>query len=543
MSLRNNIQGTKDERLEDANSAEAILKAAPYDVEPEPNYVVEIDLNPVVYPLVGPGQTITVWTSPLANGIEWNTAGSASADAVEIANALNTYTLIFSAIPNVDSAGLPAPGIITVTASYLAIFFNTSGWVVPPTIIPAAINNDPSRPLRAKTKILTKTKLTDKIIQITIPGGQAPAFSGQPDTRLLDNSVYGNTIIPYEFMRFFFTTAGSNWIDMKITKVVVTVRSAGGKGAPTLEILTIEGILLDDSNFDDIILGEDVRWNFYTQKLDDLRSPNELHAGDITPDSTTFSWKDSTKNLALHHQVKYRKWDGMEGPWTKSLIGGWITGVNVKLEGGRWPYPTETYLGKNVYWMEFSSPELSVGTKAKGWIEIINGNFGESFIIDKGSGYRFTPSIKLYYRELSANTLNNMKFERFSINELRIHETGHPFVNGDKVYMEIKNYPSIDGIYNVINATANDFEIIINDKLKVLPAPSGVQYTVKGKIELAPIDLPPVPGEIIPHLDKDKYYITGLDASSNYSISAISYFSDNLKDYTDYSKPINFTTR
>ena len=55
--------------------------------------------------------------------------------------------------------------------------------------------------------------------------------------------------------------------------------------------------------------------------------------------------------------------------------------------------------------MEFSDPELSQGYKAEGWIEIKDGNFGEVFIDNTGSGYRFIPSIELYFRKLADNTI------------------------------------------------------------------------------------------------------------------------------------------
>lgn len=410
----------------------------------------------------------------------------------------------------------------------------------------AAMENNPNSALHGKAELLSKTKITDTVIQIELYGGTTGPFLTSTDTRIIDNDVYGDALIPYEFLRFFYTTSGTDWIDMKITKLVSSSSASGGKGAPTTYTYTFEGILLNGADFDDIILNEDVRWSFYAQFPADNRQPSNLYVGDITSSTATFSWEDSTKNLALYHQIKYREWDGTDSAWTLSPIGGWIFGVDIKLEGARWPAATETYLGKHVYWMEFSNPELSQGYKAEGWIEIKDGNFGEVFIVNTGSGYRFIPSIELYSRKLADNTIksndiaNNISFS-VTGNDIDVTAISVPFQTGDKVKVDFNTSPfsELNGIYDIDNITPTSLKILNVSNISGL---TGV-LSPGGSISLAPVEKPIVPGEIIPNLSKDKYNITGLSPNSTYNITAVSYFDVEAKDFSEYSTNINFTSR
>ncbi len=411
----------------------------------------------------------------------------------------------------------------------------------------SAMENNPNSALHGKAELLSKTKITDTVIQIELYGGTTGPFLTSPETRIIDNNVYGDAVIPYEFLRFFYTTSGTDWIDMKITKLVRRSSTGGGKTVLlTSYRYTFEGILLNDGKFEDIILNEDVRWSFYAQLPVDNRQPSNLYVGDITSSTATFSWEDSTKNMALYHQIKYRKWDGDEGPWTFSDIGGWVDRVENRLEGARWPAPTETYLGKEVYWMEFSKPDVTSGTKAEGWIEIVEGNFGESFITNIGSGYRFTPSIELYFRELSSNTLDSKDSgQSFTItkngSDVDIYAPAHPFQTNDNVVITFteRSFEKLNGTYIVSVIDPNNFKILNVSNVITL---SAVTLSPSGKIELAPIERPVVPGEIIPIINKNKYYITGLDTNSNYSVTAMSYFNDG-SDFSNYANEISFSTR
>jgi ribosomal protein L31 len=410
----------------------------------------------------------------------------------------------------------------------------------------AAMENNPNPALHGKAELLTKNKITDTVIQIELEGGQTGPFTFSPDTRIINNSEYGDVLIPYEFLRFFYTSPGKDWIDMKVTKFIQGLATSGGKGAPVTWKFWFEGILLNGGKFEDIILNEDVRWSFYAQIPEDNREPIDLYVGDITSSTATFSWEDSTKNMALYHQIKYRKWDGDEGPWIFSDIGGWVDGVENRLEGARWPSPTETYLGKEVYWMEFSKPDVTSGTKAEGWIEIVEGNFGESFITNIGSGYRFTPSIELYFRELSLNTLDSKDpSQSFTItkngSDLDINSNAHPFQTNDNVIITFteRSFEKLNGTYSVSVIDPNNFKILNVSNVITL---SAVTLSPSGKIELAPIERPVVPGEIIPIINKNKYYITGLDTNSNYSVTVMSYFNDG-SDFSNYANEISFSTR
>jgi len=410
----------------------------------------------------------------------------------------------------------------------------------------AAMENNPNSALHGKAELLSKTKITDTVIQIELYGGTTGPFLFSPDTRIIDNDVYGDVVIPYEFLRFFYTTPGTDWIDMKVTKLVLISSSGGGKGQPITYTYTFEGILLDGANFDDIRLNEDVRWSFYAQIPSDDRQPSNLYVGDINSSTATFEWKDSTKNLAFYHQIKYRKWDGTDVAWKFSPIGGWIFGVDIKLEAARWPAATETYLGRNVYWMEFSEPELAKGYKAEGWIEIKDGNFGEVFIDNTGSGYRFIPSIELYFRKLADNTIksndiaNNISFS-VTGSDIDVSAISNPFQSGDKVKVDFNTSPfsELNGIYDIDSITPTSLKILNVSNISGL---SGVLYP-GGSISLAPVEKPSVPGEIIPNLFKDKYNITGLSSNSTYNITAVSYFDAEAKDFSEYSTNINFTTR
>lgn len=404
------------------------------------------------------------------------------------------------------------------------------------------MENNPNSALHGKAELTGKLKITDTVIQIGLYGGTSGPFSFSTDTRIIDNDVYGDALIPYEFLRFFYTTPGTDWIDMKVTKLTTTAISGGGKGQPTTYNYTFEGILLNGANFDDIILNEDVRWSFYAQIPEDNRQPSNLYVGDITSSTATFTWEDSTKNLAFYHQIKYRKWDGDEGPWTYSEIGGWVESVKVNLQAARWPTPTETYLGRNVYWMEFSKPELPNGDQAKGWIEIIDGNFGESFVIDIGSGYRFTPTIELYERELALNTISSNDFTiTKNGNDIDVIDSTHPFITGDRVVINFTqpSLTKLNGVYEVTTPVVGEFKILNVDNVSVLPP---ITISPSGTIQLAPVEKPVVPGEIIPIINKNKYNITGLDTNSNYAVTAMSYFNDG-KDFSNYSDQISFKTR
>ena len=404
------------------------------------------------------------------------------------------------------------------------------------------MENNPNSALHGKAELTGKLKITDTVIQIGLYGGTTGPFLTSTDTRIIDNDVYGDALIPYEFLRFFYTTPGTDWIDMKVTKLTTTAISGGGKGQPTTYNYTFEGILLNGANFDDIILNEDVRWSFYAQIPEDNRQPSNLYVGDITSSTATFTWEDSTKNLAFYHQIKYRKWDGDEGPWTYSEIGGWVESVKVNLQAARWPTPTETYLGRNVYWMEFSKPELPNGDQAKGWIEIIDGNFGESFVIDIGSGYRFTPTIELYERELALNTISSNDFTiTKNGNDIDVIDPTHPFITGDRVVINFTqpSLTKLNGVYEVTTPVVGEFKILNVDNVSVLPP---ITISPSGTIQLAPVEKPVVPGEIIPIINKNKYNITGLDTNSNYAVTAMSYFNDG-KDFSNYSDQISFKTR
>lgn len=408
------------------------------------------------------------------------------------------------------------------------------------------MENNPNSALHGKAELTGKLKITDTVIQIGLYGGTSGPFSFSTDTRIIDNDVYGDALIPYEFLRFFYTTPGTDWIDMKVTKLTTTAISGGGKGQPTTYNYTFEGILLDGADFDDIILNEDVRWSFYAQIPEDNREPIDLYVGDITSSTATFSWEDSTKNLAFYHQIKYREWDGTDSAWTFSPIGGWVFDVDVKLEGARWPAATETYLGRNVYWMEFSDPELSQGYKAEGWIEIKDGNFGEVFIDNTGSGYRFIPSIELYFRKLADNTIksndiaNNISFS-VTGSDIDVTVISNPFQSGDKVKVDFNTYPfsDLNGVYDVDLITPTSLRILNVSNISGL---TGI-LSPGGSISLAPVEKPIVPGEIIPNLSKNKYNITGLSSNSTYNITAVSYFDEEAKDFSEYSTNINFTTR
>jgi hypothetical protein len=596
------------------------------------------------------------------------------------------------------------------------------------------MDNNPHKPLRGLTELISKEKITDRIVQIRLAGGSIPAsWITGPDTSLLNNPDYGDTIIPYEFLRMFFTCPSTAWIDMKITKVPILVIS--GEITKFTSFSTqeyvIEGILLNGAKYEDIVIdasiivyshilagetfklnGRDytegvtpgftatgniltdaimlagldysddpsfvsatvigngdrvvfhfcdnpafeinprskclllgdainnVKWSFYMQTEIDSRSPASLLASDITSSSCTFSWEDATQDKgALMHQVKWRMWDdlGTESPWTFSDIGGWIFDAKVKLEGSRWPAATQTYLGKYAYWMEFSEPDLLDGKKPGGWVEIIDGNFADVMITSYGSGYVYQPSIKYYFKELSNHVVIDPVWSRpAAANFIRIHEDAHNFEVGDKVIVKSK-IEEFTGTFNVIDVGQNIVESTItftgiadgtgevtiggvtytnldnlgttaadvsaelfaqmtlgpNDPLILsfvdnigsveISATHGLQLTYvantgiagawtatpftsydtfdldipdysnfpdnalarqfMGKLELAPVDIPRVAGEIIPVLSRDKYYIQNLSTKSNYEVAVVSYFSLDRKDFCEYSMNTNFRTR
>ena len=397
--------------------------------------------------------------------------------------------------------------------------------------------------LKGKTKIIEKTKISNKIIQIKLFAGYSGFNSPTENPDLIYNDiVYGNTISNFEFLRFYYTQSENiPYIDIKITKVPIDFYSIQINNSLFEWYIVIEGILLNNAKFEDIKINEWVRWGFYMQKKLDDRYPKSIKISDITSNSATISWEDSTDNKSLMYQIKWRELNGTENFSEYSLVGGWIFDAKIVKNGSRYPEPTETYLGKKVYWMEFSEPELKSGKKAEGWIEIIDGNFKNVFITNIGSGYQTIPKIKFYFRKLSENKIENPKIIRLNNNnKLIIEKQNHPFQDGDFVILNLKDYKLLNKKYKILNVTINNFEI---EPENIEDFPLGTFNCVKGTIELAPIENFKNSGKILPILSKNKFYLKNLIPNRVYEICVVSFFDMNLKDYSDYSKPIRFKTK
>lgn len=358
------------------------------------------------------------------------------------------------------------------------------------------------------------------------------------DSSLMNDAEYGTVIKPYEFMRIYLWDQSAtpietdDWVDIKVTAVYA-------EGLYTM----VEGIVVK-GKIEWIHPKSTVRWSFYYQREADNRSPINLYVGSITDKTASFTWEDSTKNNALYHRVQVRQVGAISGDWSRSFVGGWVFGIETILQGARWPAAYSTYSGKNVYWMQFSDPDTKKGKRAEGWIEIINGNFGEAFILNTGSGYKYPPSITLYYEDPSVREISNPSFRYTSGNDYIFIEGVPAFVDGEVVEIDFgKIFGFLNGIYEVYDAVGTGpnpgFKLKVNntDKLQ-----SGSR-TTSGSIKIAPVALPKVPGEIKPIFFKNKYNITGLLSNQEYEISVVSYFNDEHTDFSDYAPSIKFKTR
>jgi len=119
------------------------------------------------------------------------------------------------------------------------------------------------------------------------------------DGKYVDDDVYGNMIVPYEFIRVYVNTPNKENVDIKVTKVL------GFTTSP--DTTTIEGIIIKgDAN--DIIVGDRLSWVFYQQEKEEFNFPNDLYAGNTTSNSAILKWEDSTPfKEAKFYQVMWRE--------------------------------------------------------------------------------------------------------------------------------------------------------------------------------------------------------------------------------------------
>ena len=395
--------------------------------------------------------------------------------------------------------------------------------------------------LRGSGLAIAASKLSDNKVKIVL------AY------HFLDDTEYGNTIMPYEFMRVYSPTTNNDWMDIKISKVSIdTIPSTTYPDITIVEGIIVRGSFASINDGSPASISGDplnittqlnVSWSFYAQKKDEGNSPNNLYVGDITNSSAVIEWQDPTpKSDAIIHSVQWRKID--TNSWNDSGIGGWINDIEVRLQAARWEQPPVgsyglTYNGKNVYWLDLGEPDIKTGRKGEAYVEIVNGNFGEIFLVDKGNGYRFPKKLELYRKNPEATKISGLEYESDGTT-IRVYNV-HPFLIEDRIDLVFDLYPEINGRYNVRNTAPNWIEFGPLPS-NILPPTTSIIET-GGSVTLAPVLEPEVPGELIPDILRDKYYITNLQNSSEYEISVNSYFTEDLKSYSDFSKSIYFKTR
>lgn len=375
-----------------------------------------------------------------------------------------------------------------------------------------------SQPTDAETTVTNVSIIKNQKIALRIDG----IYRGDAD--------YGNLINAYDFIRIYSTILKASWIDLKVTKAYLD----GGFPTETL----IEGIVIT-GEIADIAITDKVKWDFYQQQETSSNYPDNLLGGDITDTTATLSW-DDILGQGISYKIKYRKYGDPTLSWTESLISGWIFETTTKLQGKNWHTPTQTYLGLPSYWMEFSEPGIKSGTKAEGWIEIKNGNYGTASITNIGSGYKKEPNIKLYFKKLADHRIEKPFYvKNVFATYILIEETGHTFEIGDDVICKTN---LINGTYTILDVVPGvSFKIIPDNITEIIG--DGQTKQISGFIELAPIPLPDFPGELKSTLSNKIYNIEGLVPSSIYELSVMSYFTEDLKNYSEYSPSIKIQTR
>lgn len=347
---------------------------------------------------------------------------------------------------------------------------------------------------------------------------------------LIKNSTtdypFGKLIHEFDYLRIY---SNDDWLNLKIINV---------KGDYNETIVTC---LLEDGDFENIKIGDTVKWSFpINREIPNHPKPSDLLATNITNNSVDIEWeKSSLRNEELVFQVSWKKTGNYN--WEYSPIGNWVTGINIELEGSDWAQPKETFNGKPAYWVEFvhknkiENYQVAIGRLA------INedGNFSEFTLLNKGSGYIDKPNIKLYHRDPQVHSIKNIKYSRpNSTLDLKIDYLNHPFSIGDIV--EISN-GRLNGDWEVINITGNDFTLQSLDNIEI-PV-SATVFNSGMNLKIKPIENNIRPGRIIPILNLNKYNIDGLDNNTNYEIRVVSYYNRELTKYSSYTKSLKVKTR
>lgn len=367
------------------------------------------------------------------------------------------------------------------------------------------------------SEITFKQKLSNDKVLIRING------------EFLSNSDYGNLISDFDIIRIFTQVQNKDWVDIKITNSYYDTSFPGET--------VIEGIIVN-GDYTSIQINDEVIWGFFLQETPDNFQKLEIEITNIQQDSAVVRWKDFSKfDQNLFYQIKYKE-QGIDN-WIYSILGNWIFGFSVDIEATNLPNPNRTFNAKNVLWVETESPEINHGQKATAWVEIKNGNFGEIFFQQIGGGYRQIPKVNFYYDDPSNSFISNPRYRKpfYSVNEIIIEKNSHGFIDGDLINFRGQ---VIRGKYKVYNSSLNNFRIS-SPSFDILPDDNLLRQE-EGFIKAANLEVSK-PGVLKPILSKDKYYIQNLISNRDYEVAIIPYFSNDLKNYGEYTYETEFRTK